>query len=248
MTPAAAAATGMAVLASHHPTGVTESRDGVALAAAGVSGRPFNTGWVTAAPIDAETTAEWAHERLAGTGRPFAIYVPAPLRESVAAPFARLGLPLGDTLPGMARAATEDVPPPPDGLTIRRAHDADSMAEHATAMARGFGAPDPSGAVAVLVPGLASDGRAAMVTGYAGGEAVASAFCLLGGGVGNLFGIAVREEVRGRGYGTAVTWAAVAAAARMGAATVALQATPMGEPVYLRMGFETEVVYDRYDG
>lgn len=43
-----------------------------------------------------------------------------------------------------------------------------------------------------------------------------------------------------------MTWAAVAAAAQRGLAAVVLQASPMGLPVYERMGFAQIRTHHRY--
>ena len=57
---------------------------------------------------------------------------------------------------------------------------------------------------------------------------------------------AVAPEARGRGVGTALTWAAVQAGVVRGHDIAVLQATPMGLPVYRAMGFETVVEYAEY--
>lgn len=56
-------------------------------------------------------------------------------------------------------------------------------------------------------------------------------------GVAGVYAITVHEAAHRRGFGTAMTWAAVAAGARAGVAAVVLQASDMGRPVYERMGF-----------
>ena len=50
-------------------------------------------------------------------------------------------------------------------------------------------------------------------------------------------------EQRGHGYAEAVTWAAVREGFRRGAAFANLQASPMGRPIYERMGFITPTEY-----
>ena len=49
--------------------------------------------------------------------------------------------------------------------------------------------------------------------------------------------MSTRSTARGRGLGAAVTWAAVHEGLRRGARFASLQAWPMGEPVYRRIGF-----------
>jgi predicted GNAT family acetyltransferase len=47
----------------------------------------------------------------------------------------------------------------------------------------------------------------------------------------------------GRGYGTAVTWEVVEQGLARGVPFLSLQASPMGAPVYARMGFTTPTRY-----
>ncbi len=59
--------------------------------------------------------------------------------------------------------------------------------------------------------------------------------------------VATIEAARGRGYGTAMTWAAIADAAP-GVEIAVLQASALGRPVYERMGFRMVVEYDELEG
>jgi predicted acetyltransferase len=55
--------------------------------------------------------------------------------------------------------------------------------------------------------------------------------------------VGVLPDARGRGLAELVTHAVTQAAFELGAPLVVLQATPMGEPVYRRMGFEQFQTY-----
>jgi GNAT superfamily N-acetyltransferase len=76
------------------------------------------------------------------------------------------------------------------------------------------------------------------------GEAVGASACAWFGASGWVGGVVVAPERRGAGLGGTLTQAAVDQLRSRGAATVLLCATPMGLPVYLRLGFvpEGEVV------
>jgi GNAT superfamily N-acetyltransferase len=54
-----------------------------------------------------------------------------------------------------------------------------------------------------------------------------------------IFNVATPEEHRGRGFGSAMTAHAVEAARAAGARGAYLQSSPMGMPVYQRLGFVT---------
>jgi ribosomal protein S18 acetylase RimI-like enzyme len=80
------------------------------------------------------------------------------------------------------------------------------------------------------------------VVGYAGDRVVGCAFVWFGGGTGYLSGIGVVRDLRGRGYGRALTAAAARLAARgpdgWPVDLVWMHATAEGAALYGRMGFE----------
>jgi hypothetical protein len=55
---------------------------------------------------------------------------------------------------------------------------------------------------------------------------------------------ALRGPGRRRGYGEALTWAAVAGGQRAGCTIASLQASALGKPVYARMGFSDVLGYE----
>jgi GNAT superfamily N-acetyltransferase len=71
---------------------------------------------------------------------------------------------------------------------------------------------------------------------------VGIAMTIVDHGVAGIYWVSCTEEPRGRGLGWSVTAAAVKAGFEMGAELASLQASPMGESLYRRMGFET--IYD----
>jgi ribosomal protein S18 acetylase RimI-like enzyme len=64
--------------------------------------------------------------------------------------------------------------------------------------------------------------------------------------VADISGVTTLPEFRRRGYGTAMTWAAVAEGERRGASAAVLGASEMGAPVYRRMGFRHAGTYRTY--
>jgi GNAT superfamily N-acetyltransferase len=60
--------------------------------------------------------------------------------------------------------------------------------------------------------------------------------------------VLVEESVRGRGVGTALLNAALEFLDRRGVPTVRLDATPLGRPLYERLGFVTQFRLARYEG
>jgi predicted acetyltransferase len=62
-------------------------------------------------------------------------------------------------------------------------------------------------------------------------------------GIGGVGWVGTRPSAFGRGYGIALTWRVVEEGLGRGVELFNLQASPMGAPVYRRMGFETPTCY-----
>ena len=86
----------------------------------------------------------------------------------------------------------------------------------------------------LLVPG----GPARLLVGYAGGQPVCTAEILLHAGTAGLYNISTLASAQRRGFGTAITAAALAEARARGAEHAVLTASEQGEPLYGRLGFE----------
>ena len=70
------------------------------------------------------------------------------------------------------------------------------------------------------------------------GEPVSSSIAFQGGGAVGLYGVGTDPTFRGRGFGGAVTAAAIQWGKARGEQFAILHATEIGEPVYRRLGFE----------
>lgn len=75
------------------------------------------------------------------------------------------------------------------------------------------------------------------------GRVVATSALLDRSGVAGMYVVATQERFRRRGIGAALTWAAIEEGRRRGLRVATLQASPMGRPVYERLGFRTVVDY-----
>lgn len=91
----------------------------------------------------------------------------------------------------------------------------------------------------LLAVGLGTDRPLRHFVGYCDGEPVASASLYLGRGVAGVSSVATREDVRGQGIGTAITMATLREAEKLGYQYGTLFASPMGQPIYERLGFVT---------
>lgn len=146
----------------------------------------------------------------------------------------------GLTEPGLALAPIPTPPNPPAGLTVVEAGTRDQF--RAFRSASGVGFRIPRWMLRVAMPSLPSTGGGSgsvvrFFVGYEGGRPVATSALYESDRVAGIFFVATIPSARRRGYGAALTWAALDAARRGGADTGFLQASAMGRPVYERMGF-----------
>ncbi len=75
------------------------------------------------------------------------------------------------------------------------------------------------------------------------GEPAAIAMTMVSHGVAGIYWVGSLEQARGRGLGRAVAVAATNAGFELGADIAALQASPMGKPIYEALGYETAFEY-----
>jgi hypothetical protein len=90
--------------------------------------------------------------------------------------------------------------------------------------------------------GLLAENVATFVA-YLDDEPVSIAMTIVSQGVAGIYWVGSVEAARGKGLGRAVTVAATNAGFDLGADIAALQASPMGEPIYLSLGYETAFEY-----
>ena len=69
------------------------------------------------------------------------------------------------------------------------------------------------------------------------GSPVSTSLLTTSGATAGINNVATVDGSRGRGYGAALTWAAVTEGAQRGCTHAILQASESGYPVYCRMGF-----------
>lgn len=149
-------------------------------------------------------------------------------------------------LPGMQLSPIPEPPKTPAGLEIRRVGAAESLADFQKTAFEGFGLPCAA-APLFLTQHLLPLPGVALFVGYARGEPVCTSGLVVSAGVAGIYWVATLERFRGRGYGEAATWKAVAAGREMGCDVASLQASELGRPVYEQMGFVNDRDYARFD-
>jgi GNAT superfamily N-acetyltransferase len=127
------------------------------------------------------------------------------------------------------------------GVEVRRVENVQCFQDFREIAAQGFRdeAPGCYDLVLSIFPDpatvLAPDTSAFVV--YVDGLPVSTGLTMLKNGIAWIGWVATRQEARGHGYGRLATIAAVRAGFTLGATLASLEATRIGVPVYLRLGF-----------
>ena len=151
---------------------------------------------------------------------------------------------------GMILDSTPALPPCGAGVELREVRDARDARAFATVVAEGFRdeAPDAESLVHSVFEEsrslIAPDTRAFVA--WLSGEPAAAAFTMVRAGVAWVGWVATRPDFRGRGLGSIVAAAATRAGLALGANLASLEATPLGTPVYARLGFREIFRYRTY--
>lgn len=227
--------------------------DGVTLVSFDLPGPSFNTATVLGPAPPPEKVLALASDFFGGTEGAWGVTVDADTGHPVEAELRARGWPVVEDDPALVLPVIPPAPAAPPGLAIRGVVDEATLVDYATAAEAGFAPPaDPtaprsatSGPYAginitrALIPSVACtlDPDIALFVGYAGDRPVATSALYRIDRIAEIAGVATIPAYRRRGYGEAMTWAALAEGAARGCASAALRASEMGYPVYIRMGF-----------
>ncbi len=149
-------------------------------------------------------------------------------------------------LPGMWMDLPPSFPPPPAGLSVRTVVDREGLVGFRRVIGSVYRIP--RGFLRTVFPGtmLREEDpaiRVRLILGCSTGQPVAGSILVVTGTTAGIYWVATDPRHRRRGYGEAVTWAALAAGRELGARVGFLQASPLGRPVYEHMGFRTVLEY-----
>lgn len=148
-------------------------------------------------------------------------------------------------MPEMVLDRRAEEHPLPAGVELRRVVSASDAADYwqvATGAYASIGFPPEIFAFYENHDGLTA-GNAATFIADLDGRPAGIAMTIVSHGVAGIYWVGTSDDARGRGLGWTVTATAVNAGFDMGAEIASLQASPMGESLYLRMGFETIYSY-----
>jgi hypothetical protein len=139
------------------------------------------------------------------------------------------------------------IPPPPRGLKITRVETVNDMRTHTRTMMSGFGLGRKNPLRSMLNSKSLAETLSELYIGWASGRPVATSVSYVSEGVAGIFGVSTVPKARGRGYGEAMTWAAMGDGLAKKCKFFSLQASPMGFPVYHRMGFRRIFDIEEWD-
>ncbi len=209
--------------------------DDLVLTAGGGPGPDFNSACVLG-PMPPERVFALANEFFAAAD--YAIVIESDPAQPIENAILARGWQLDEEEPALALAPIPAPPPPPTGLTIRPVTTDAELADFMTV----------SGTGRRWIPSLdaALDPAVALFVGYVGDEPVATSRLTCCDTVGDINGVVTLPAQRRRGFGTAMTWAAITEGAQRGCVAMTLTATAMGYPVYVGMGFVPVCTYRTY--
>jgi ribosomal protein S18 acetylase RimI-like enzyme len=222
-----------ASLPAHQEQGFVRRRDGLVVAVTGSPVALFNTVLPVGDMVAPEAAVEAVSEiRQLGLG----LYVQ--LREGVDD---HLALVLGDvgleevpdaSWPAMAMTEFPAAGRQPEGLEIRKVVDRTGLEDHL-----GATGGDPEITRTWLGEGLVGDPDWALFVGYSDDVPVARSMAFVDDGAVGVYNVGTRPEFRRRGFGWALTEAALVFGVEAGCSMATLQSSAMGLSMYRAHGF-----------
>jgi GNAT superfamily N-acetyltransferase len=233
------------LLALSTPGGWVEESSGLTCMATGSTSPSFNPAYSGANLVDPHSALDGALERYRSAELPWLLKLQPDLDREMVAHAQRRGVEF-DEQP-VCRISIRDwvdpAPRPTASLSIVAAG-TDTIDDAVWCFAEAFEA-DPEAVRRELGPNLLTVPSFTVFIGYLAGEPVATSMLATTPSVqlAGVYSVATRPSHRGRGFGTALTTAALLAGRAQGYDTAVLEPSPMGAAMYRRMGFESFGTY-----
>ena len=219
-----------------HCGGAAVRIDGLQLVATGLPVAFFNGAYLMTPTTDPDAAIDTARTFMSEHGVPWLLWVRDDVDDALLAAGRRAGLTEGGGPPVMAMFPLVAPPALPLGLEVRAIVDEAGIDDQVDLASRGFGMPAEVARV-MVGPSTLTDPDLAVFVGYVGDVPVSTSMLSVTGSTVGVYTVATPAEHRGRGYGAALSWAAVEEGRRRGCDHAVLQASVDGAPVYRSMGF-----------
>jgi GNAT superfamily N-acetyltransferase len=212
-------------------------REGVAFTANALAGPSFNKVAALGPSPPLERLLALAAEFYGDKAGGYGIMVEADAGHPVEAQLRQRGWCVAEDEPALVMAPIPVPPPLPPGLAVRPVLDEAALPVFREVAAAGFEAPADVAQTMAPSEAFARDPEIALLAGSLDGQALGTSACFCLNGVAWIAGVCTLPAYRRRGFGTALTWAALAEGARRGCTAAALNSGPMSLGLYQRMGF-----------
>ncbi len=201
----------------------------------------LNVAVPTVEVVDPVAAVDGAEAWFAGRGPGFCYLLREDRDAGVVALLGARGHTVQHRLPAMLMAPLAPAEPWPRGLEVDEVTGAAELEEYAGLGGSEQGLDRP---LMRAIAGLAFGAPGfLLLVGRVGGVPVATSLALLRGPVVGVYNVNVTPGMRGRGLGTAMTWAAIERGRRAGAEAAFLELTPASHRLYERMGFRWQYAY-----
>lgn len=139
--------------------------------------------------------------------------------------------------PALVLPRLEPVPAAPASLEVRHVTDPAGLRTLYEKLAEAFDTPLEVLEPMIPHPSIALDPAFAFLAGYCDGQPVCGAIFARIGDIATIHGVSTLPAYRRRGFGAAITWAAIAEGQARGCTRAALRAMGISYEMYQKMGF-----------
>lgn len=232
------------------PGGVAERLGGLTAVRTGMPGPSFNVIFGLSRPTSLKELREGIDRLFIRTRTQFQMVTTHETMDSLKPIIDENSLMDRTDIPGMILDQLPDSTPDcPKGLEIRLVSELQEVSQYLRTGAAGFGIRDDYFDVwaAGVVAGAADQSSPqANYLGYFKGKPVATSLLYTARHLAGIYFVSTLPEFRRRGFGEAMTWRAVTDGRKRGCRASYLQASPMGRPVYERMGYRLVEEYQEW--
>jgi ribosomal protein S18 acetylase RimI-like enzyme len=221
-------------------------RDGISFFRQELPGPGFNWAAAIGSPVSLAQIRRFGDTYFASRDGGWGVLVEADAGHPVEAEMRARGWAVAEEEPAFVMPTLPRPQAPPQDLDVRRAMDVAGLRTFTETAGAAFGTPPDL--LEKMMPPEASavDPDMAYLVGYCDGRPAATAMMYRVGPTACIAGVAVLAEYRRRGFGTAITAAAIAAGIAAGCTSAALRSGPMSLGLYQRMGFLPACVHRTY--